>query len=175
MQSKLLQLMSNYRHYHNNHWTVMTHFIGVPLATLAAFIFFGWIKVNIPGVITLSVAWIIVIIAGIYYIILDWMIGAATTIMLIVLCTIASIFTNAGPSALSLKLFIIIFIVGWIFQLIGHAIEGKKPALLTNFFESVFIAPFFITTEVFFMLGYKKDLQQAMETEQPHTHTESDE
>jgi len=166
MQNKLLDLMKNYRHYHKKKWTVFTHFIGVPLATLAAFIFFGWIKVSVPGLFTLSVAWVGVILIGIYYLLLDLVLGAAATIMLVILCAIASIFTHAGPSALSIKLFIIIFVIGWIFQLIGHAIEGKKPALLTNFFESVIIAPFFITAEVFFMLGYKKELLHAMDADE---------
>jgi len=169
MQNKLLNLMRHYRHYHKKKWTVLTHLIGVPLVTLAVLIFFGWIKISVPGFFTLSVAWIGVIIMAIYYLILDLMIGAATTVMLIVLCAIASIFTTTGPSALSLKLFIIIFILGWIFQLIGHAIEGKKPALLNSFFQSVFIAPFFITAEIFFILGYKKDLQQAMDGDEHST------
>ena len=163
MQNKLLELMRNYRQYHQKKWTVFTHFAGVPLVMLAVFIFFGWVKLNVPGFFSLSVAWLGVIVFGIYYLLLDLVIGAAATIMLIVLCAIANIFTTTGPSALSLKLFVIIFILGWIFQLIGHAIEGKKPALLDNFLQSVFIAPFFVTAEIFFMLGYKKTLQHAID------------
>ena len=163
MQNKLLKLMRNYRQYHQKKWTVFTHLIGVPLVTLAVFIFFGWIKLSVPGFFSISIAWLGVIVFGIYYLLLDLVIGAAATIMLIVLCAIANIFTTTGPSALSLKLFVIIFILGWIFQLIGHAIEGKKPALLDNFVESVFIAPFFVTAEIFFMLGYKKTLQHAID------------
>ncbi len=166
MQKKLISLMRNYRRYHQKKWTIFSHFIGIPLVTFSLFIFFGWIKINVPGFFSLSVAWLGVIIFAIYYLLLDLMIGAAATIMLIVLCAIASIFTTMGPTTLSLKIFIITFILGWIFQLIGHAIEGKKPALLDNFVESVFIAPFFIAAEVFFMLGYKKDLESAIKEEE---------
>lgn len=165
MRNKLIRLMRNYRQYHQKKLTIFSHLIGVPLVTFSMFIFFGWIKITVPSFFSLSVAWLGVIIFGCYYLLLDLMVGLAATIMLIILCAIASIFTTAGLSALSLKLFIIFFILGWIFQLIGHAIEGNKPALLNNFIDSVFIAPFFITAEIFFLLGYKKDLEQAINDE----------
>jgi uncharacterized membrane protein YGL010W len=46
--------------------------------------------------------------------------------------------------------------------LIGHAFEGKKPALMDNFFQ-VFIAPIFLMAEVFFAFGYKRDVAERME------------
>jgi uncharacterized membrane protein YGL010W len=126
------------------------------------FIFFGWIKVSVPNLFSLNFAWIGVIIFAIYYLYLDLLIGACASILLIVLCAIANLFTTQGLTGLSIKLFLIFFILGWVFQLIGHTIEGKKPALLDNFFESVFIAPFFISAEMLFMFGIKKDIEQAM-------------
>ena len=163
MKQKLLTLMCDYRDFHTKKWTVFTHFIGVPLVTFSILLILGWVKISIPGFFTLSTAWIGIIILAVYYLYLDLLLGAATTILLVVLSAIASLFTTQGPTAFSGKLFLITFILGWIFQLIGHAIEGKKPALLTNFFESVFIAPFFIIAELFFMFGIKKELQQTID------------
>jgi uncharacterized membrane protein YGL010W len=163
MKKQLLNVMQRYRHFHTKKWTVLTHFVGVPLVSFSVLLIFGWVDLTIPGFVSLSLAWIGVIILAIYYLYLDLLLGAATAVLLIVLCALASIFTTQGPSALSGKLFLITFILGWIFQLIGHAIEGKKPALLSNFFDSVFIAPFFIVAEICFMLGMKKDLQNALE------------
>jgi uncharacterized membrane protein YGL010W len=54
------------------------------------------------------------------------------------------------------------FGIGWVFQLIGHAIEGKKPALLDNFFQ-VFVAPIFLMAELFFMLGLRQDLKRQVD------------
>lgn len=162
MKTKLNKLMQSYYHYHTKKWTLWTHVIGIPLVTLSMFIFFGWIKVSVPTLFSLNVAWIGVIVFAIYYLCLDLLIGICATALLTVLCAIATIVTAHGPDAFSIKLFIILFILGWVFQLIGHAIEGRKPALLDNFFESVFIAPFFITAELLFMFGIKKDIEQAM-------------
>jgi uncharacterized membrane protein YGL010W len=50
---------------------------------------------------------------------------------------------------------------GWVFQLIGHAIEGRRPALMDNFFQ-VFIAPIFLIAELFFALGLRRELQASV-------------
>jgi 2-hydroxy fatty acid dioxygenase len=52
----------------------------------------------------------------------------------------------------------------WIAQFVGHGkFEGRKPALLDNLFQAFFLAPLFVWLEVFFMLGYRPDLQQRIE------------
>ena len=160
MHSKFIDLMRGNRDHHQKKVTLFSHLVGVPLITLGVLILFGWIKVSIPGIFTLSAAWIGIIIFAIYYLIMDLLIGAVTTAILIVFCAITSALTINGPSALSEKLFIVIFILGLIFQLIGYLFEGKKPLLLKNFFSSVSIAPFLVTAEILFMLGLKEDLQK---------------
>ncbi|MBV8152099.1 MAG: DUF962 domain-containing protein, partial [Candidatus Eremiobacteraeota bacterium] len=42
------------------------------------------------------------------------------------------------------RLAIVIFIVGWIFQFVGHVYEGKKPAFLTNIVH-LLVGPLWIT------------------------------
>jgi uncharacterized membrane protein YGL010W len=55
-----------------------------------------------------------------------------------------------------------VFVGGWALQLLGHVFEGRRPALVDNFFQ-VFIAPLFLCAEVFFALGYKPQLHTAVE------------
>jgi 2-hydroxy fatty acid dioxygenase len=53
----------------------------------------------------------------------------------------------------------------WIAQFVGHGkFEGRKPALLDNLFQAFFLAPLFVWLEVLFMLGYRPDLQQRIES-----------
>ena len=68
----------------------------------------------------------------------------------------------AEGTAAALFVFAACFAGGWILQLIGHAFEGKRPALVDNFFQ-VFIAPIFLMAEVFFALGYKRDIAERVE------------
>ena len=58
--------------------------------------------------------------------------------------------------------FAILFMGGWILQLIGHVFEGRKPALADNFFQ-IFVAPIFLCAELFFALGYKPKLHAAVQ------------
>lgn len=162
MNPRLVNLMRDYHHYHSKSWTVYSHFIGIPIVTLSVLIFFSWFQLTLFPYISFNLAWLGIIILSIFYITLDRAMGIVTALSMILLgCLVHEI----SPFGLTLKSFIwflITFILGWAFQLIGHAIEGRKPALLDNFVASVFIAPLFIIAEVFFRVGLKKDLQAAI-------------
>ena len=58
--------------------------------------------------------------------------------------------------------FAVLFVGGWILQLVGHVFEGRKPALADNLFQ-IFVAPIFLCAEVFFALGYKPRLHAAVQ------------
>ena len=50
------------------------------------------------------------------------------------------------------------FVVGWAFQIVGHAVfERRKPALLDNAFH-MFIGPMFIMAKILVALGFRHDL-----------------
>lgn len=54
--------------------------------------------------------------------------------------------------------------VSWIAQFIGHGkFEGRKPALVDNLVQAVFLAPLFVWYEVLFKLGLYKKLQAEVE------------
>ena len=59
------------------------------------------------------------------------------------------------PFITSLIVFAVTFVAGWVLQLAGHAIEGRKPALLDNFGQAVFTAPLFLLIELLLALGWK--------------------
>jgi uncharacterized membrane protein YGL010W len=63
--------------------------------------------------------------------------------------------------------FAVLFIGGWILQLVGHVYEGRRPALTDNLFQ-IFVAPIFLTAEVFFALGYKPALHAAVQERARH-------
>lgn len=54
----------------------------------------------------------------------------------------------------------------WIAQFYSHLFhEGKSPALLDNLVQAFMFAPLFVMLEVFFMFGYKKDLEKSVTKE----------
>ena len=59
---------------------------------------------------------------------------------------------------------IVVEIVAWILQFIGHGVfEGRAPALLDNLLQSFILAPFFVFMEVLFKFGYRPELRQRVE------------
>lgn len=52
----------------------------------------------------------------------------------------------------------------WILQFVGHGrYEGRKPALLDNLVQALFLAPLFVWYEILFKLGFYKQLKSDVE------------
>src|SRR4029078_11998144 len=91
-----------------------------------------------------------------YYVFLDALLAVATSVITALFLTGAACVAGQGTLA-GWDAFALLFVGGWIIQLVGHAFEGRKPALADNLFQ-IFIAPIFLCAEIFFALGYKTRL-----------------
>ena len=59
---------------------------------------------------------------------------------------------------------IITHVGGWLAQFYGHGVhEGRSPALLSNLYQALLMAPLFVLLEIFFMFGYKQQFQNKAE------------
>lgn len=63
-----------------------------------------------------------------------------------------------------------VHVASWILQFVGHGkYEGRKPALLDNLVQALFLAPLFVWYEILFKLGFyqglKKEVEAAIEVE----------
>jgi len=139
--------MGTYAAYHQDARNKATHFIGVPMIVISLFIPLAWLKFSLgPFVITGALLFAAVIL--IYYVFLDALLALGTTVF-----TVLFVLWSA---------FGVLFVGGWILQLLGHVFEGRKPALADNLFQ-IFIAPIFLCAELFFALGYKPKLHAAVQ------------
>ena len=141
-----------------------THIIGVPLILFSLMVFLGFVHLVIPGVLNITLAGIATLALLGYYYFLNWRLALALTVILFVLLGLAHLVSRHGPDSSSLWVFVITFVLGWGFQLAGHALEGKRPALMDNLWQAL-IAPLFLTAELFFLAGYMLDLKQEIEGE----------
>ena len=152
--------MAAYAAYHQDARNKATHFIGVPAIALSLFVPLTWARFELGGV-TVSAAMLLMAIFVLYYLVLDVALGVAMlgafSILLWAGERIAGLGAVVGWSA-----FAALFVGGWIFQLVGHVFEGRRPALVDNLFQSIFIAPIFLCAELFFALGYKPQLHTAV-------------
>ena len=118
-------LLTKYEESHRNHTNVLIHAIAVPsiyLVTLGLL----W-SIPLPAFLAetdLTWAHILVLPALYYYFMLSGPIGAAMTFLTIVSFGIINLIDSLGISVWQFSL--LLFVVMWILQFVGHKIEGKK-------------------------------------------------
>jgi len=156
----LEQQMSFYAAYHQDARNKATHFVGVPMIIFGLFIALGWARIEALGV-TLTAAMLLAAVVLIWYFLLDVPLALAMLVTNGVLLYLANL-VSVQPIATGALWFLAFFGGGWVIQLVGHAYEGRKPALVDNFFQ-IFVAPIFLAAEVFFALGYKPALHAAVQ------------
>ncbi|MBI1943582.1 MAG: DUF962 domain-containing protein [Betaproteobacteria bacterium] len=156
----LEEQMSFYAAYHQDSRNKLTHFIGVPAIIFGLFIALGWLRVDLGGV-TLSAALLLAAVVMVWYFMLDVPLALAMLAINGLLLYFADQIA-VQPITVGAVWFLVFFGGGWVLQLIGHVFEGRKPALVDNFFQ-VFVAPIFLAAEVFFALGYKPRLHEAVQ------------
>jgi len=153
--------MSFYAAYHQDARNKATHFIGVPAIMLSLFIPLAWIRFDIGGV-TLTAAMLFAAVVLVYYFVLDVPLALAMLVVTTALVWVGHQLAALGPVP-GWIWFAILFVGGWILQLVGHVFEGRKPALADNLFQ-IFVAPIFLAAEVFFALGYKRGLHDKIQS-----------
>jgi uncharacterized membrane protein YGL010W len=154
----LEEQIASYAAYHQDVRNKATHFVGVPLITLAILVPLSWIHTDIYE-FRVTAAMLLAAAVLAYYFILDVPLALAMLVVFGLLIWLAQHIAALGAAA-GWIWFAVLFVGGWILQLFGHVFEGRKPALVDNLFQ-IFVAPLFLAAEVFFALGYKRHLHAA--------------
>lgn len=149
-----------YAAYHRDRRNIMTHLVGIPLIVIAIEILLSrptWFVGDLP----ISPAIVVSALAALFYLKLDVMLGIIMTILLGLAVWFGSSIALLDTTSW-LSWGIGLFVVGWIFQFVGHYFEGRKPAFVDDII-GLAIGPLFVVAEVIFMLGLKKELQSKIE------------
>jgi uncharacterized membrane protein YGL010W len=157
--TKLEQLLSQYAAYHLDHKNIITHFIGIPLIVFSLICLTARAGMVVSG-FEITLAMLILTASVIYYLSLDKIFGLIMLTVYVLAYPLAHIVAQWGTAAW-LSASIGIFVVGWVFQFIGHFYEKKKPAFMDDVI-GLAIGPLFVLAEMVFMLGFRKDIEQRM-------------
>jgi uncharacterized membrane protein YGL010W len=125
-----LPLLAEYGTYHRDKRNLVCHEIGIPLIVLAIV---ALMRLAHAGPVDLAMLAIVAV--SIYYFRLAGFAALGAVALLVVLYFV-SLFVS-WPVAVGM------FVVGWIFQFVGHAYEGKSPAFLTNI-QHLLVGPLWI-------------------------------
>jgi uncharacterized membrane protein YGL010W len=142
------ELLGKYEAYHKNSLNVLTHFIGIPLIVLAIFIPMFWLNLTVLG-FTVSFAEIFFLIVLLYYFKLSIALGIGMFISVGGILYISFILSSWDSSGMIATLS---FVIGWVFQFVGHYFEGRQPAFLTSLIQ-LLIGPFYLVAKIYFGLG----------------------
>lgn len=153
-------MLASYGRFHRDPRNRRTHYFGVPAIIYALLIPASLHVISVLGV-PLRIDRVVVALAALGYISLDVGLGSALTLALALLAAAAEA-TRALGSGPALAVAAVVFVLGWALQLLGHRLEGNRPALLTNLAQ-IFVAPLFLTAELGFSLGLRRNLRGEIE------------
>lgn len=153
--------LAQYACYHRDRRNIVTHLIGIPLIVIAIVTLLARLQFFTIGSLNVTAALVVVVAAVVYYLRLDTGLGLLMGVLL-ALCLWVGQQIAAAPTAVWLSWGIGMFVVGWVWQFVGHYFEGRKPAFVDDLIGLV-IGPLFVVSEVVFMLGLRRTLRHDVE------------
>lgn len=118
-------LFADYAAYHQTKGNKAFHRLGIPLIMLTLIGMLVRVALGNLGSVRLDAAMLLIAAASIYYFVVEWRLALAMFAV-----SIAFYFLGA---AMPMWLNVTLFVLGWIFQFIGHSVyEKRQPAFLRN-------------------------------------------
>lgn len=140
--ANMQQLLNEYAESHQHKTNKLIHYICVPLIfwSISAML---WV-VKIPYVENLAI--VMTALISLYYLAKDLVI-AIEMIIFSILCLVLNAYLEKVGIPLLISA-VIVFIIAWIFQFIGHNIEGKKPSFFKDL-QFLLVGPAWIIQQFF--------------------------
>jgi len=161
----LTQQLTQYAAYHRDRRNIATHFVGIPLIVLALAVLLSRPAFG-AGMfpVTLSPAWLLFVAATVYYLALDVPLGVMMACVS-ALCVAFGARLAAQSTLVWLAAGIGLFVIGWVFQFVGHvAYEHRKPAFVDDVI-GLLIGPLFVLAEALFGFGWRPELRAAIDAQ----------
>ena len=155
--SVFVERLAAFARVHDRRGNVACHALSVPLLFLAAAVLLGMLRLHVAHqVLTLADAASIAL--AVAWIRLDARLGAATSLAALLVLLLGDHLASEGwVDALLAVVSFTVLGVGC--ELAGHAIEGSRPAVLTDR-RAAIIAPLFLMASAAFAIGMRQNLAE---------------
>lgn len=142
-------LLAEYGESHRNPVNKLFHWICVPLIVWSLLAMLWMIKIS---ALPVNAAWVVIVLAMFYYLALSVPLALGSLLLLTLMAVGVYGLEQVGVPIVPLA--VIIFVLAWIGQLIGHKVEGKNPSFFTNLLF-LLIGPLWLLAFVYRRLGIK--------------------
>ena len=164
-----LDLMAQYAAYHRDRRNIATHFVGIPLIVFAISVLLSRAEFSL-GSTPMNAAIVLWAVSALWYLTRgNVALGAATALVNGVLTALAMTAAQGATTTGWLLIGVGTFVIGWIFQFVGHYYEGRKPAFVDDL-VGLLVGPMFVVGEALFMLGWGRPLLAEIEKRVGPTH-----
>lgn len=155
--NSLVQQLALYATYHRNQRNVITHCLGIPMIILALDILLARPVLG-SVVLPITPALLLTVLFCVYYLKSHLPLGLVISAWLLVFVAIGHAISGMSDTTW-LASGILLLVVGWVLQFIGHYFEGRKPAFFDDI-RGLLIGPGFIALEILAGLGLMRELSQ---------------
>ena len=142
-QRKVDTLLQHYGLSHTHPVNEVIHFVAIPA-----------IMLSLNGLLfAVHPALVLLLIAGslVYYARLSW---PFTLCMLLLSSVMLALVDAMDAAGMLVQSSVGIFVLAWIFQFIGHHLEGKKPSFFEDL-QYLLVGPLFVLSKAFERLGVR--------------------
>ena len=160
LMNRLQAYLAQYAAYHRDKRNLLTHFVGIPMIVLAIGELLSLPRF-FPDFTALTPALLLTLLACVFYLWLDIGLGLIMCLWMGGSLLFAQQLVELSGDY-GLMIGIGLFVVGWVFQFIGHYFEGRKPAFVDDI-VGLLIGPLFIAVELLYLLGCYSRLYHQVE------------
>lgn len=125
MTSALRAHFNDYAAFHGTPGNKACHYIGIPLIVLSLFAMLASVPLFAMAGYTVTLAEVVLLLTTLYYLTLD-------PLLALMMAVVSAALLFVGRY-IPLPVAVVLFVVGWIFQFIGHYVyEKRAPAFYRN-------------------------------------------
>mgnify|MGYP006203331303 CR=1 FL=1 len=154
--------LSNYAAYHRDRRNIATHFVGIPMIVFAIGVLLNRPLWELGGGVYVTPGIVLWLVSSVWYLTRGLgLVGLTTAVVNLWLFWAAHLLMNA-PTATWLAWGVGAFVLGWVFQFVGHHWEGRKPAFVDDV-VGLLVGPMFVVGEVLMAMGLLGQTRMAIE------------
>lgn len=135
---------NEYSKSHQHPLNIKIHYICVPLIAYSTLAIIDALSLYLIPDLPFSLVYLVIFLCGLFYLNLDVRLGFILMVSTLLMVFSFQIFSNPKDQFFAS---VIVFLISWLFQFIGHKYEGAKPSFLKDI-TFLLIGPLWVLAKI---------------------------